>query len=908
MILKQIELKNVKTHKRTIIPFKKGLNVFHGENGSGKSTVLEMIGFILFDYLERKKHDIYVREVHNDKPEFGTIRLTVIGANNEPYIIERNIGKPGIAVYNALSNKELKQISDTNQLKKWIRKQIAVSNNIELDKLFETSIGIPQGTFLAPFQRNPGDRKKYFDPILDLKIYEIMWSRLKQLSDKIYNSDLQDINLQISEIKGEIKDKSEIIEKRDNAVEKASSLTTNLKKSEKTYETLKKEYKQVTDLKSNLENAHQEAEKLTIKKDSEQKVVLDLDTQVKEAKDSKKICDTTHKNFNIYEELLDKQSHLQLNLNKFQKSQNELNDITNDYIRSKTQEEGVIKNKMEAEEAIKLVNKLKPKYDRTNVIEKLNIQNDKELTRITTIEDELEKKNVTLTGLGHEISKILKQLEILPEIEQKLEELNSLEEERDILRQTIAKNENKLTMLTQNQNDLKKGICPIFNQQCINLKEGSAKYSDLSTQIKEEDLTLTENKDQLDLVLKKLESKKKVVNKLEDLKGFEVKLEGLQKQETLLRENIVNDREKTKDKSTLSKIKESLAQEKSTLEPFIEEYLKYKSKSEEFSSIEDDLVRLKQEISKLEKEKEIKGKIVKNLEDIPNYLEKIQIRLDSLREDHKLYQTNRQQAEQLSKREGELKNTLTSLNQLASNLEKVEDLVKNLTTQFDEVKFNNLEGKIKQYEISIATLHSKISEKQERINELNENLKKIEQAEQKLVEHNANKDKLEVQMFFIGKMRVWLRMFAPKMRKALINQINVVASEIYRSLREEEDAVLTWQDDYDIHVSTSKSNKNFFRLSGGEKMSAALAVRLAILRVLTNANFAFFDEPTTNLDETTRRNLSKYIYNIKGFEQLFVISHDDSFKRHSEYVVKFTKDEDEITHVDYLTKKNEESP
>jgi len=71
---------------------------------------------------------------------------------------------------------------------------------------------------------------------------------------------------------------------------------------------------------------------------------------------------------------------------------------------------------------------------------------------------------------------------------------------------------------------------------------------------------------------------------------------------------------------------------------------------------------------------------------------------------------------------------------------------------------------------------------------------------------------------------------------------------------------------------------------------------------LTNANFAFFDEPTTNLDETTRKNLSKYIYNIKGFEQLFVISHDNSFKRHSEYVVKFTKDINETTHIDYITK------
>lgn len=318
------------------------------------------------------------------------------------------------------------------------------------------------------------------------------------------------------------------------------------------------------------------------------------------------------------------------------------------------------------------------------------------------------------------------------------------------------------------------------------------------------------------------------------------------------------------------------------------------------------MIYLEQDILKLENDKEIKEKAVKILEHIPADLEKIQAELASLRKNHKLYQTNRKQAEQLSKKEEDLQKVITTLDQFKSSVKKIDDLVKNLTSQFDEVKFNKYERETKEYENEITILQTQIKEKQIWVNEYNENINKIEQAEKELVEYNGEKDKLEVQMFFIYKMRVWLREFAPKMRKALINQINVVASEIYRSLREEEDAVLTWQEDYDIHVSTSKSNKDFFRLSGGEKMSAALAVRLAILRVLTDANFAFFDEPTTNLDESTRRNLSKYIYNIKGFEQLFVISHDDSFKRHSEYVVKFSKDENEITHIDYLTKKDEE--
>ena len=85
-------------------------------------------------------------------------------------------------------------------------------------------------------------------------------------------------------------------------------------------------------------------------------------------------------------------------------------------------------------------------------------------------------------------------------------------------------------------------------------------------------------------------------------------------------------------------------------------------------------------------------------------------------------------------------------------------------------------------------------------------------------------------------------------------------------------------------------------------MAAALSIRLVILKTLTNAEFAFFNEPTSNLDPTACVNLGKYINNIKGFNQLFIISHNDSFKRHSDYVIKFSKDKTETTSIDYLTK------
>jgi exonuclease SbcC len=53
---------------------------------------------------------------------------------------------------------------------------------------------------------------------------------------------------------------------------------------------------------------------------------------------------------------------------------------------------------------------------------------------------------------------------------------------------------------------------------------------------------------------------------------------------------------------------------------------------------------------------------------------------------------------------------------------------------------------------------------------------------------------------------------------------------------------------------------------------------------------AFFDEPTAHLDEDRRENLAAQITQIKGFDQLFVISHDDSFERDTYHVLHVTKE------------------
>ncbi|MEE1134611.1 MAG: SMC family ATPase, partial [Methanobrevibacter sp.] len=65
MIFTKLKLNNFKSHEHTVIPFDKGISVIVGENGAGKSTILEAISFALFKQHTAKKIDDLVRNNAN---------------------------------------------------------------------------------------------------------------------------------------------------------------------------------------------------------------------------------------------------------------------------------------------------------------------------------------------------------------------------------------------------------------------------------------------------------------------------------------------------------------------------------------------------------------------------------------------------------------------------------------------------------------------------------------------------------------------------------------------------------------------------------------------------------------------------------------------------------------------------
>ena len=125
--------------------------------------------------------------------------------------------------------------------------------------------------------------------------------------------------------------------------------------------------------------------------------------------------------------------------------------------------------------------------------------------------------------------------------------------------------------------------------------------------------------------------------------------------------------------------------------------------------------------------------------------------------------------------------------------------------------------------------------------------------------------------------------------------ISHLATDIYRQVSNENVRV-QWASEYEVqlvdHQGGAERIRVFKQLSGGEQMTAALAIRLAMMRLFSRVGVGFFDEPTSNLDGERRQSLALAIQSAtEGFEQLFVISHDDTFDSVTENVIALQKDQ-----------------
>jgi exonuclease SbcC len=139
-------------------------------------------------------------------------------------------------------------------------------------------------------------------------------------------------------------------------------------------------------------------------------------------------------------------------------------------------------------------------------------------------------------------------------------------------------------------------------------------------------------------------------------------------------------------------------------------------------------------------------------------------------------------------------------------------------------------------------------------------------------------------------VRDGIRQAGPAVVQRRVRLISHHADQLFQDIIEDPSYALNWDENYAITIRCRGEERDFQQLSGGEQMGAAIAVRLALLMQMSPVRMLFLDEPTTNLDERRRDKLTDRITKLEGLQQIFVITHDDSFERETHHVLRVRKE------------------
>ncbi|MCS7122390.1 MAG: SMC family ATPase [Candidatus Micrarchaeota archaeon] len=181
----------------------------------------------------------------------------------------------------------------------------------------------------------------------------------------------------------------------------------------------------------------------------------------------------------------------------------------------------------------------------------------------------------------------------------------------------------------------------------------------------------------------------------------------------------------------------------------------------------------------------------------------------------------------------------------------------------------------------------------------------------KVNEYNSKRERLEILRKIVQELiEIHMRMedLQNRRRRNLINKINMYFSMYWNSLYYSgvySDPKIEVEDSGYVLVIRSGNNQvTADRLSGGEKTMYALALRMAILSLVTkNLRVMILDEPTHNLDESAIDSLIDNINKLylEHIDQFIIITHDEKIKTNISWnmVISLNRDMSRDTSINY---------
>ena len=857
-MITSIELSDFLSHEKTTINLEDGVTIFVGENGAGKSSIIDAITFSLFGKHTRKSNKGLIRRGNNQ----GSVKIK-FSIKDKQYEAERKIDSKGslnAALFEVIDNNRVQiAAGERKQFRESMTEQVEKIVGMSFEKLKIASI-VQQGELNSIINAKPKEFKELLNSIIGIDKLDIASESMKKITKEFREENRTESGYddsQIDILENMIKENQDNLDNATNAKRNLELLKMNLEK-------------EISKLEDEVILEKEKKDKVGQLKEKTSDLEDYVDNQIKKINDE---IDHNKEIIHNCEGCFEKKKQKSDFVGKLERSTKEEQDAS-----EKIQEIKAQIASFEAEQ--------RGKKDKVGQLkEKTSDLEDYVDNQIKKINDEIDHNKEIIHNCEGCFEKKKQKSDFVGKLERSTKEEQDASEKIQEIKAQIASLEEQEKLASKLQ--LKDGKCPVCD---------STDITKLNPFFQEEHIKDEIIKLQQDIKSKEQERKAKDEEKIE----FTNELDKIRDAETIL------DTHKIKTEEQLLAIQSDIEAKEKKLQ------LADSEKLDEISQIDEHAKKMFDSISKLESETKgfDEAKFEEKIKELNDSIEskkeerkakdeeKIEFtnELDKIRDAETILDTHKIKTEEqllaiqsdIEAKEKKLQladsEKLDEISQIDEHAKKMFDSISKLESEtkgFDEAKFEEKIKELKEkrddktnndknwgiVDNQEQTAKNAITETKESILEL-----------KKVKDYISRLDNIQKHIFSRdGSVATSLRSWA-------LNSISIKASEYLSVLNTKIQRIALSEKARDVSIACHSKTEvlELESLSGGEKVSVALALRLGMANLLgsSNLNLMILDEPTTHLDAERKKSLVEVLAQLSGIGksqtlmQFLIITHD----------------------------------
>lgn len=900
MQIASIKLENAKSYQDALIEFTPGVNAIVGHNGAGKSTILEGIGLALFDHLHYTQSE-FVRagtrtatvtvtfESNLDQRLYEVVRR--VGGTNVHYVHDPEIGT--------------RLCEGKADVLAFLREHMGVESTADLSSLFRDAVGVAQGTFTAAFLGTPAQRKSVFDPLLQVDDYRKA-DELLRPPERLLDERRQTLDVTIAGLRARLEDLprlEQVVAERERELSDA----------EKNAEEARSELEEAVARKGALEAVRTELAELRSEQsrlvERQQATVRELARARQAHADAEAAQETVQKNEAGYERHLaaqKQQKELDSQLRERQRLESARAHGDRSLAVAETRLEQLKQELSAIDEAAADMQKLEANVKHQNELESRLHQARQNVVRLQDVEAQVASQRARLEELSSRAQRLTSAMDRSAELESRSIELQVQEDKAaeavEALRDENARLESEANALKKQTSalmDVESAVCPVCEQPLtdthrrelierneVRVEELRTNYRGIQSQIasmREQSSGIQNELRQVEQERRELPRASEMEQLTKDLDAVEASLEQLLQQQHSLGgagEQII-----------------ALENELAELGDPKRAYALARSQAERHEPVTKSIQETVEDMDKLQRDLDGIQEELARFENLDAEMDACSEAMRESEEAYRLVLSNRRLAEAFEAKANAVEQLQSTEKSLVAEMETLTGRIEDTSARFDDAAYAEVASREQTLRAQLGALDARMEMMRKQQEADRASIVELKGLQTSLADSEEQLGQIREQAEVMDTIRKLLRRAGPYVTSVLIRQVSDNARQIFGDIMQDFTRHLSWNDDYGVTLEVDGHERDFSQLSGGEQMTAALAVRLALLRELSSIDVAFFDEPTANLDESRRDSLARQILEVKGFRQLFVISHDDTFEQATQNLIRVERrgDTSEVT-------------